>query len=1269
MSIRTAVSLADLAQSFAELRPDDPETRRWIAKMLGFDAVTPLAPTEHTPAPGPPRPAQPATLSSPAVEPPLPVFPEPEPHIAELPKEKGASQPTLTFDLQGPVRGQPLASAEEKPTWWRQVTVFGPHRDPAKVIQPEPLFVPLWSRTTCAQKLSTVVLEGGLDLPRLVDQVARLEAPEELPRLPWPTMRRGVQVLVDQGDAMLPFREDQRRLVREVRELAGSSAFFEAFLFRGAPTQWARPFNNRSALQRYALPPSGVPILALTDLGIGALAAGQPYTPPEEWITFARLAESAGCPLRIFLPYALDRCPPLLRHELALIHWHHARGVPAAHTAMLKDGLGEAEEVLADLRQRNPSAVALAHLAALASRVELSLLRELRLALLPAADGGAEADLWFSPLASLRSESALLLRPEVAHALRRNLFRSEPALFQAAWGVVDNFRKRTHAFVGARLEEEVNYWLAQGGAQAEARVQGLLRRAVKTIYERGAQDEEGLALWSLELLDGLPAEARQSEAGKDLGVAAGFRLDPGYVPANLLPDDLGNRQWLIPLEAASLPTDDLWVARTPTGLVFADQEELVGGGQRLQDAPVTHPFVLWLTWDGGKQREKVSIMAGQKAGPIDTGEHPVTIETFTGTRWTLTPSTAQASIEETPAHMETMLDWSSRGLSELPDELFAYSNLQVLDLSRNQLTTLPARIGDLVHLQELILNQNRLTALPAAIGKLTTLESLRASGNRIEHLPPELAQLANLRGLDLSQNLLSDLTEALNQLSQLQELNLSGNRLENLPAWIGKLTNLQNLNLARNQLNELPQELGQLTALQTLDLRDNPLALADGVLADVILTQMHNPLVILQEYWIYRALVVHYDDLEFRILKREANGYPVELTLNDERQFGRGYLDPAFLPWAPSAEPAADGERLFAWLLTHEHLKRVWAEVRDQHPQRRIRLRIDAEAPELHAVPWELLADPSNGHVAYNLAAANATPFSRYLAGQWEPGSPIRKRPIRVLVAIANPIGLAAFNLSMVADEPEWLSLQTAVAGMPVELVRYPDGGAPCTLAGLSAELHKGYHALHFIGLSAFNERTGQAMLSLADEQNNVSWATDQEIANVFAATNDLRLVFLEISQASSRKQTDAFRVLAPKLVQAGVPAVLAMQDLVPAQTARVFAGVFYRQLLQHGLVDLATNEARASLLATRSADASIPVLYMRIRDGRLFQPAERKVTQAKDQSKEELVLANGINGATGEYLSPPISLAVLAEIIQGQPSIGWADVGGVASDAQSGPL
>ena len=97
------------------------------------------------------------------------------------------------------------------------------------------------------------------------------------------------------------------------------------------------------------------------------------------------------------------------------------------------------------------------------------------------------------------------------------------------------------------------------------------------------------------------------------------------------------------------------------------------------------------------------------------------------------------------------------------------------------------------------------------------------------------------------------------------------------------------------------------------------------------------------------------------------------------------------------------------------------------------------------------------------------------------------------------------------------------------------------------------------------------------------------------------RLVFLAACQSATRSSADAFLGVGPKLVSVGVPAVVAMQDFVTVETARKFGTVFYTRLLEHGLVDVAVNEARSALLTAGRPDAAVPVLFMRLKSGRLW--------------------------------------------------------------------
>ena len=345
-------------------------------------------------------------------------------------------------------------------------------------------------------------------------------------------------------------------------------------------------------------------------------------------------------------------------------------------------------------------------------------------------------------------------------------------------------------------------------------------------------------------------------------------------------------------------------------------------------------------------------------------------------------------------------------------------------------------------------------------------------------------------------------------------------------------------------------------------------------------------------------------DLEIRIRKLQDGGYPVELTLNHWRQFEpAGVLDPQKKPLEDWASPTKYGTELFNWLFDDPKLKEYWHEVRGGHGECRIRLRIDADAAEMHTVPWEFLHD---GDKDRYLTAADATPFSRYLAGRWQPGSPILRRPIKILVAVADPINLAEYDLDPIKADEEWATIEGVTADLDVELIHLPQ---PCTLPALEDELRKGcYHILHFIGHGQLFK--GEAWLYMADDNNEVERISERQLAEMLdrqladadvKRDDNLRLVFLASCQTATRHPTEAFRGLAPALVNVGIPAVVAMQDLVEVETAQTFTHTFYEQLLIDGRVDLACNVARSALLTANLQGAAIPVLFMRLPDGRLL--------------------------------------------------------------------
>src|SRR4051812_49526156 len=100
-----------------------------------------------------------------------------------------------------------------------------------------------------------------------------------------------------------------------------------------------------------------------------------------------------------------------------------------------------------------------------------------------------------------------------------------------------------------------------------------------------------------------------------------------------------------------------------------------------------------------------------------------------------------------------------------------------------------------------------------------------------------------------------------------------------------------------------------------------------------------------------------------------------------------------------------------------------------------------------------------------------------------------------------------------------------------------------------------------------------------------------------------VRLVVLDACQGG-KLSTEPFRGMAPALIRAQVPAVVAMQFSVPEEATRAFANEFYRALAEGFPIDACVTEGRKAVMNATGlsrADWGIPVIYTRAHDGQLF--------------------------------------------------------------------
>jgi len=258
----------------------------------------------------------------------------------------------------------------------------------------------------------------------------------------------------------------------------------------------------------------------------------------------------------------------------------------------------------------------------------------------------------------------------------------------------------------------------------------------------------------------------------------------------------------------------------------------------------------------------------------------------------------------------------------------------------------------------------------------------------------------------------------------------------------------------------------------------------------------------------------------------------------------------------------------------------------------RIRLRI--EPPELHALPWELCYDAEAGSF---LAQDPRTPLVRHLLGAFSRGTLAGSR-LNVCVAVASPAGVpplqAADEYARIEDALASHALSGRVAVQPMD----------ASLNSLQDALRRGPNVWHFIGHGGFDPDMGGYLV--VDDGHGGPKLADAEVLASYLRGSSVRLAVLNACESARTDPADSFAGVAPRLVQAGLPAVVAMQTFLPDAAAPAFSGAFYRGLADGLPVDAAVAAGRVALFghAPTSAYWSIPVLYLAADDGIIWEAA-----------------------------------------------------------------
>lgn len=278
---------------------------------------------------------------------------------------------------------------------------------------------------------------------------------------------------------------------------------------------------------------------------------------------------------------------------------------------------------------------------------------------------------------------------------------------------------------------------------------------------------------------------------------------------------------------------------------------------------------------------------------------------------------------------------------------------------------------------------------------------------------------------------------------------------------------------------------------------------------------------------------------------------------------------------------------------------------RMENARLRIRLRL-GDVPELTDLPWEYLHDSS---LRRFFSQSDQTPIVRYLELPWNTPPLQVQAPLRILTIISDPSDVQQLDV-----EQEWVRLNQALSDLTANNLVQVDRLDEASLPALQRQLRRTqYQILHFVGHGGFDPQTQTSVLIFEDEHGRSRRVDGDQLGTLLFDHPSLRLCLLNACEGARSDRTDLFSGVAQRLVQQGLPAVIAMQFEITDDAAVTLCHEFYSALADGYPVDAALAEGRKSIYVQgNDIEWGTPVLYMRSDDGLLFTIDSTAATQVE---------------------------------------------------------
>lgn len=352
--------------------------------------------------------------------------------------------------------------------------------------------------------------------------------------------------------------------------------------------------------------------------------------------------------------------------------------------------------------------------------------------------------------------------------------------------------------------------------------------------------------------------------------------------------------------------------------------------------------------------------------------------------------------------------------------------------------------------------------------------------------------------------------------------------------------------------------------------------------------------------------MTEFADLELSLHRRDGSNYSAEMRFtqpNSDADIRLGTGEPISVTFdlptlqAMIIDPSEYGKALAESLFADSNILSGFAQARTSaqslQATLRVRLLIGPSAPELNTVYWEALNDLQN---KTPLFTGENILISRYLSSSdWRPVKLRPKGNLRAVAAAANPSNAKEYKLAEVDVTGELNRAKEALGAIPVAELGTE---TKCTLNNLITALRGGVDILYLAAHGTV--ANGEPRIWLENDDGTAAIiAADDLVTRIRELEQQPRLIVLASCQSAGKGAGNALQALGPKLAQAGIPAIIAMQGNISMDSVKKFMPTFFTEIQKDGQIDRALAVARGTIRDAQ--DYWMPVLFMRLKSGKIW--------------------------------------------------------------------